>query len=308
MLKILLVIICALLLMFFVLWLIGERGKLLMSSTNRFIQTAGIKRFLNFSTLHGYIYLRIFKQYLKFLIRTNPTSHQSVRKFVANRYHSKVLTNNHARRLITLDKDIPYQEIEQIVPYKIARSIVMKAPPKIAAFECACRHSRPNPCLPTQVCLFIGELYADFMLEHHPKESQLLTQTEALKIIDEEHERGHIHSAWFKDATIDRFYAICNCCKCCCGGIETMVKYGIPIMASSGYVAQSDDGKCKTCGTCVNVCPFNALSLNQDHVIINWNKCMGCGVCVDKCTNKVLSLVRDEKKGVPLEVDLLTTN
>jgi len=53
-----------------------------------------------------------------------------------------------------------------------------------------------------------------------------------------------------------------------------MVKYGIPIMASSGHVAQSDDGKCKACGTCVNVCPFSALSLNQDHVIINWNKCL----------------------------------
>jgi len=32
---------------------------------------------------------------------------------------------------------------------------------------------------------------------------------------------------------------------------------------------------------------------------------MGCGVCVGKCPNEVRSLVRNEKKGVPLEVRLL---
>ena len=29
---------------------------------------------------------------------------------------------------------------------------------------------------------------------------------------------------------------------------------------------------------------------------------MGCGVCVDKCLQGALTLVRDEAKGVPLEI------
>lgn len=306
MLKIILIVFSVFLLIFLVLWLLGERGKLLMPSTKKFIQTAGVTRFFNFNALHGYIYMRLQKQYLKFLIKSNPTSPQFVRNWVADRYHSKVLTHDHAAEFITLDKDIPYQKLEQIVPHKIARSIVMKASPKIVAFECGCRHARPNPCLPTQVCLFIGESFADFMLEHHPTESRLLTQTEALKILDEEHERGHLHSAWFKDAMMDRFYVICNCCKCCCGGVESMVKYGTLMMASSGYVVQSNPEFCNACGTCVDICPFNALSLDKEFISIDWEKCMGCGVCVNKCPNKVLSLVRDEKKGIPLEVELLT--
>jgi ferredoxin len=33
-----------------------------------------------------------------------------------------------------------------------------------------------------------------------------------------------------------------------------------------------------------------------------YEKCMGCGVCVSKCEQGALSLVRDEAKGVPLEI------
>jgi ferredoxin len=32
---------------------------------------------------------------------------------------------------------------------------------------------------------------------------------------------------------------------------------------------------------------------------------MGCGVCVDRCSQGALSLVRDESKGIPLEMDAL---
>ena len=40
-------------------------------------------------------------------------------------------------------------------------------------------------------------------------------------------------------------------------------------------------------------------------IVIDWQKCMGCGVCVSKCPNQALSLVRDERKGIPLDVRML---
>jgi Fe-S-cluster-containing hydrogenase component 2 len=55
----------------------------------------------------------------------------------------------------------------------------------------------------------------------------------------------------------------------------------------------------------VDVCPFEALSLSDDHVELEWEKCMGCGVCVDQCPNEGLILKRDEKKGMPLEVEAI---
>lgn len=62
-----------------------------------------------------------------------------------------------------------------------------------------------------------------------------------------------------KDA-LNRFYAICNCCKC--GGIDAMVNYGIPMVTSSGYVAQPDTDLCVACGTCEDACPFRAVHVN----------------------------------------------
>jgi NAD-dependent dihydropyrimidine dehydrogenase PreA subunit len=35
---------------------------------------------------------------------------------------------------------------------------------------------------------------------------------------------------------------------------------------------------------------------------VNYEMCMGCGVCVDKCQQGALALVRDEAKGLPLEI------
>jgi len=147
--------------------------------------------------------------------------------------------------------------------------------------------------------------FVDFILEHNPRSRRRLTQAEAVELLHAEHERGHLHSAWFKDAMQDRFYAICNCCKCCCGGIEAMTKYGIPMMASSGYVAELDLNLCNLCGACVDNCPFDALSMHDSTVARSWELCMGCGVCLEKCLIQAIALVRDEKKGVPLDVRLL---
>jgi ferredoxin len=153
--------------------------------------------------------------------------------------------------------------------------------------------------------MVIGQPFVDFVREHNPHSSRRLTQAEALDLLQAEHERGHVHSAWFKDAMLNRFYAICNCCKCCCGGIEAMTKYGVPLMASSGYVAALERDLCNQCGVCVDACPFSALSMNDTAVERSWEKCMGCGVCVEKCPTQAITLTRDERKGTPLDVRLL---
>jgi Pyruvate/2-oxoacid:ferredoxin oxidoreductase delta subunit len=177
----------------------------------------------------------------------------------------------------------------------------MHHPDHIVVLECPCRSARPDPCLPLDVCLIVGEPFAGFVREHHPKRSHWVTRDEAIAILKAEDERGHVHHAFFKDAMLDRFYAICNCCECCCGAMQAH-RSGTPMLASSGYVSQVDEDLCLGCGDCLSYCQFNALEVvdGVNHVL--YEKCMGCGVCISKCEQGVLALVRDEAKGIPLEI------
>ena len=284
-----------------VLWLRGERGRLLLPSTRRWFAEGGVR----WNALHGYIYGRWTKQYIHVLLNPPGKPRPSMTNWVAEHYHAKVLTHNHAHAIVTNENDIPLQDLEQIVPYPVARSLLLKGPPDVAAYECVCRHNRKTHCEPTQVCMVIGQPMVDFMAEHHPDTVRRLSQTEAVELLRAEHERGHVHSAWFKDAMFDRFYAICNCCKCCCGGIQAMTQWGAPLMMSSGFVAELNPDKCDLCRNCVDACPFDALTMSGDVVARDWKKCMGCGVCEVSCPSEAVALVRDERKGIPLDVRAL---
>ncbi|MBP7215792.1 MAG: RnfABCDGE type electron transport complex subunit B [Candidatus Omnitrophica bacterium] len=45
-------------------------------------------------------------------------------------------------------------------------------------------------------------------------------------------------------------------------------------------------------GTCVQVCPFGAISLNDDNLpVVNEDKCTSCGKCVAVCPKKLFSIV-----------------
>jgi NAD-dependent dihydropyrimidine dehydrogenase PreA subunit len=294
------------------LWLAGERGHLALPSTRAAWRAArrdasrrggggDVTRRSLLTGLHGYVYGRWPYQYIDFCINwllprmTKP----ELKRWWADRYHGKVLPTELARAIITLDHEIKRTDLERVVPYPRARDIVLHGPPGVTLLECPCRQARANPCGPLDVCMIVGD--GSFALEHHPGRARRVSQGEALAVLEAEHRRGHVHTAYFKDACGDRFYAICNCCKCCCGGLEAMVKYGVPMVASSGYVASVDDGACIACGDCVEACPFGAMALERK-AVVSWERCMGCGVCEGLCETGAVTLALDERKGLPLDV------
>lgn len=222
----------------------------------------------------------------------------------ADTYHGKVVPLEGATRLVSVCEDVRLTDLENVIPYPIARDIILQHPDHIVAIECPCRANRENPCLPLEVCIAVGEPFASFVLAHHPRRSHRLSAEEAAAVLKAEHERGHVHHAFFKDAMMGRFYTICNCCSCCCGAMEAH-RNGIPMLASSGYVCRADTAKCRGCGACVKSCPFNALSLVDNHSWIDPERCMGCGVCRDRCEQGALALVRDPNRSEPLEIEKL---
>ncbi len=53
---------------------------------------------------------------------------------------------------------------------------------------------------------------------------------------------------------------------------------------------------CLGFGDCIEVCPVNALSLDNGKIIVDYNLCIGCGKCVEVCPRDILALaeVKDE--------------
>jgi len=110
-----------------------------------------------------------------------------------------------------------------------------------------------------------------------------------------------VHHAFFKDAMLGRFYAICNCCACCCGAMQAH-QHGTPMLASSGYLNTVDEDLCIGCCDCTETCQFFALTVMDGYAVVDETLCMGCGVCVSHCEQGALSLRRVPAKGEPLEI------
>ncbi len=295
--------------------------RLIKPSTRAFFREA--KRTKNYSFLdglHGYVYARWLYFYIhvgsgkhwlaragrrawKVLhrMRWAPSPGRAAAKTFADGYHGKVVPLQQARELVHLDKPLTLGDLERVIPYTHARDIVLKNPDHIVALECACRAVAEHPCLPLDVCLVIGEPFASFVLEHHPRRSRRISPQQADDILRSEHERGHVQHAFFKDAMLNRFYAICNCCACCCVAMQSF-RQGTPMLASSGYVVVVDGDRCSDCGLCVKKCPFTALRLVAKRLHVDADRCMGCGVCVSVCQQHALQLQRDAGKGEPLEI------
>ncbi|MCE5201219.1 MAG: Fe-S cluster domain-containing protein [Synergistaceae bacterium] len=53
---------------------------------------------------------------------------------------------------------------------------------------------------------------------------------------------------------------------------------------------------CMGLGTCVRVCPFSAIKIENGLAVVDVEKCVGCGACVGQCPRDVLALVPRKAK------------
>jgi electron transfer flavoprotein alpha subunit len=57
-----------------------------------------------------------------------------------------------------------------------------------------------------------------------------------------------------------------------------------------------DEETCTGCGACIDVCPYDALSLEDNVAVVN-EKCTFCGACLeDVCPEDAITLEKEEKK------------
>jgi ferredoxin len=47
--------------------------------------------------------------------------------------------------------------------------------------------------------------------------------------------------------------------------------------------------ECTACGACAEVCPVEAITI-EDVAVINEEECTECGACVEECPNECITL------------------
>ncbi len=67
-------------------------------------------------------------------------------------------------------------------------------------------------------------------------------------------------------------------------------------------------GKCKACGLCVKVCPYNALTLdkNKKEITVIQAACGGCGTCAAECTFGALTQNHFTDEQIIAQIDAIT--
>ncbi len=63
------------------------------------------------------------------------------------------------------------------------------------------------------------------------------------------------------------------------------------VLEIEGAVAEIDQQKCISCNVCIKLCPYNAISENdEDKIIVNQVLCKGCGVCSATCPENAITI------------------
>lgn len=106
----------------------------------------------------------------------------------------------------------------------------------LALGPCDCRKVFHNCDNPVEAEIMLG-LSRNVFVAERPKDYREITGDEAKDILRRCHEKGLIHTLvkCRKD-----FYAICNCCPCCCVPLRLKGRYGIgKALARSDNIVQS---------------------------------------------------------------------
>ena len=54
--------------------------------------------------------------------------------------------------------------------------------------------------------------------------------------------------------------------------------------------AKVDKEKCTGCESCVEECPSEAISMDEEKALVNPEACIDCGVCIDACPEQAISM------------------
>jgi len=185
-----------------------------------------------------------------------------------------------------------------VLPYEEVMKLIDKTE-YIASGTCVCRHQgdlldRPCDKPKDNLCMIFGPS-AQFAQSYGFV--NLISKEEARQRIDEAEKAGLVHNyANSQDRYID---LLCNCCGCHCLILRGTKRSPLPSQfVIANWVINIDDDACIGCGACIDRCWMEALKMDGDSLVRDFNRCIGCGICRYVCPSDAMKLVRRETASV----------
>ncbi len=202
-------------------------------------------------------------------------------------------------RVLTVSEKI--EPSHQIMPMEEVYTIIDKQT-DFAIFPCPCRQRKEvegiRKCkdkYPIHNCITFG-IFAKQMIEMGDPAVRAISKEEVKEEARKAAELGLVHMT---DNNENNVHILCACCECCCGNLAGLTRLDNPrAIARANYISSIDEGLCVACGTCIERCKFDAITLNEiAHV--NVDKCVGCGLCAVTCPEDAITMKRLEREVLP---------
>ncbi len=212
--------------------------------------------------------------------------------------------NSHSQGyIVPINRDLGYQgkATGTVTPISMVRKAIEESSYRMIMNKCMCRDNHTCENYPIESgCIMLGEAsrkMVDSGVAHYA------TVEETLAHLERAAELGQIalcawteiESLWFgiSNQQHERYFEICLCCPCCCIGFHQLKKImSFPIIKerfqSVGWKASGTDD-CSTCGQCVDICPMEAIELNEKGILVS-DECIGCGLCAVKCPEQAFTM------------------
>jgi len=200
-------------------------------------------------------------------------------------------------RVIPIEKSVSVEH--RIGTYDELKALIEKAGGRIRIGECICRSSKDmggKPCAVTsrtETCMAFRE-FADLLARMDWGRS--ISAKEALEIAEKSEEEGLV----LQPANEQEPQFICSCCGDCCGILGMLKAVPKPAEAvACNFYAKTAPLLCVACGTCLDRCQMEAITLEGDFALIDRDRCIGCGLCVSTCAAGSIRLVKKKNEVVP---------
>jgi ferredoxin len=193
----------------------------------------------------------------------------------------------------------------EILSYERAEELVNEQE-KFVVAPCICRRKAEitsSGCdAPMESCLIFGD-WADYYVRNGL--GRYVDQAEVMDILSKADKANLV----LQPSNSKDIAFICCCCGCCCGVLARLKHHPRPSeIVASPFIAWPEPENCEGCGVCVDRCQMQALTLEDEQVVLESARCIGCGLCVSTCPTGTLTLIRkqvSEQIKVPLNMDTM---